>query len=93
VENAVKHSNDTVNLSYVRLDFSMVDDKLLFHCLNSKPLTPQKKNVFGGLGLTNIRRRLELLYDGKYSLNIREDEATYAVDLEMQLLLTTAELP
>ena len=85
VENAVKHSNDTVNLSYVRLNFSFTDDKLFFCCFNSKPLNPQKKTAYGGLGLTNIKRRLELLYDGNYSLDIREEETTYIVQLKIKI--------
>jgi sensor histidine kinase YesM len=85
VENAVKHSADAATLSYIRLNFSTVDDMLHFTCTNSKPLKPRKKNTFGGLGLANIRRRLELLYDGNYSLDIQDEETSFTVQLSLKL--------
>ena len=85
VENAVKHSNDAVNLSYIRLNFNVIKGMLHFTCRNSKPLKPRKKNEFSGLGLVNIKRRLELLYDENYSLNIHEDETSYTIQLAVGL--------
>jgi sensor histidine kinase YesM len=84
VENAVKHSADAVNLSYIRLNFSATGDTLHFTCLNSKPLNPRRKNEFSGIGLANIKRRLELLYDGNYALHISEDETSYKVELKIE---------
>jgi sensor histidine kinase YesM len=85
VENAVKHSADAVNLSYIRLYFSIIGNMLHFTCKNSKPLKPQKKSEFSGLGMVNIRRRLELLYDNDYSLDIQEDAFSYTVQLTIKL--------
>jgi LytS/YehU family sensor histidine kinase len=85
VENAVKHSADAINLSYIHLNFSIINNMLHFTCRNSKPLKPRKKNEYSGLGLVNIRRRLQLLYDEHYSLNIQEDESTYTVQLEIKI--------
>jgi sensor histidine kinase YesM len=85
VENAVKHSADAVNLSYIRLHFSVMNNRLNFTCSNSKPAKPQKKNEFSGLGLVNIRRRLELLYDKYYSLKIQENETSYTIRLTIKI--------
>jgi LytS/YehU family sensor histidine kinase len=85
VENAVKHSNDAAKMSYIHLNFRKIDDTLHFACHNSKPLKPRKKNGFSGLGLINVRRRLKLLYDEHYSLDIQEDETTYTVQLTIKL--------
>ena len=84
VENAVKHSADA-NMSYIRLSFKTTDNRLHFTCRNSKPLQPRKRNEFSGLGLVNIKRRLELLYDEKHSLNIQEDNASYNVHLIIKI--------
>jgi sensor histidine kinase YesM len=81
VENAVKHNNDSTALSYVHLYFEVVNDSLLFVCSNSKPDNPQPDNRRGGLGLANIKRRLELLYSSDYTLDIIENEAEYEVAL------------
>jgi LytS/YehU family sensor histidine kinase len=85
VENAVKHGADTSKLSYIHLDFKTTDgDTLHFTCQNSKPSRPRTKNKYGGLGLVNIRRRLELLYNGNFSLETHEDAAVYTVKLSIK---------
>ena len=81
VENAVKHSADAVNMSYIHLHFSADADMLHFTCRNSKPLKPARKNKYGGLGLVNIRRRLELIYGENHLFDIQEDETSYTVQL------------
>lgn len=83
VENAVKHNPDSNNLSYVHLYFTVRDNELLFRCENSKPPVPVKKE--GGIGLVNIRRRLDLLYGPKYVLQIEDKETTYNVNLHLNL--------
>ncbi len=85
VENAVKHNNDTMVLSYVHLNFEVVNDNLNFVCVNSKPSKPQRKNEHSGLGLANIKRRLELLYGNNHRLEIIETEITYTVKLQVKL--------
>lgn len=64
VENAVKHNVDSENSSYVYLGFKVWDKQLEFQCINSKPKIALRKNEVGGLGLKNIKRRLELLFPG-----------------------------
>jgi sensor histidine kinase YesM len=84
LENAVKHSADSENDSYVRVNFAMQDGQLSFVCENSKPAHPAKKKV-GGLGLKNIQRRLDLLFEKNYSLELLEQENSYTVNLEIKL--------
>jgi sensor histidine kinase YesM len=85
VENAVKHNNDSTALSYVHLFFEAINDSLHFVCVNSKPDKPPQQNGRGGLGLANIKRRLELLYGKDYTLDIIENEITYTVKLQIKL--------
>lgn len=87
VENAVKHNNDNRKLSYVRLYFRMENEMLIFICVNSKPAQQKEKEetADGGIGLANIRRRLQLLYDTGHSLQITETDITYTVDLRLKL--------
>lgn len=83
VENAVKHSVDTTGKeAYISISIAVEDKKLHFICTNSKSPdypVPDKKN--SGLGLINIKRRLELLYQGKHHLNITSTSNEYTVDL------------
>ncbi len=85
VENAVKHNNDNLNLSFVQLRFGLVNDTFCFGCINSKPLRQMRNHEVGGLGLPNVRRRLDLLYGNRYRLEIKEDDTTYSVQLKIKL--------
>jgi hypothetical protein len=85
VENAVKHNVDSENSSYVYLCFKVWDKQLEFQCINSKPKIALRKNEVGGLGLKNIKRRLELLFPERYTLEIEESEISYTVYLHLIL--------
>lgn len=83
VENAVKHSVDATGKdAYISISIEMENKQLHFISTNSKSPDYQvsdKKN--SGLGLINIKRRLELLYQGKHHLNITSTDNEYTVDL------------
>lgn len=85
VENAVKHNFDSENPSYVHLSFIIRDERLEFRCENSKPPLSSGNSGVGGIGLTNIRRRLELLYPSRHRLETSETERTYIVNLYLDL--------
>lgn len=86
VENAVKHNNDATKSSYVNLYFNVRNDELFFKCINSKPVLKSVNNT-GGLGLTNVKRRLELLFPATHSLNIEDHSESYCVVLTIKLWL------
>lgn len=85
VENAVKHSFDSEHPSSVCVSFKVDDNRLEFHCENSKPSVAVSKGKVGGIGLANIQRRLGLLYPGCYQLELKEDETRYSVILSITL--------
>lgn len=85
VENAVKHNVDSENPSYVNLSFDCKKDKLVFVCENSKAEQEVKPGGVGGLGLKNIKRRLELLYPEEHQLEIKEECRKYTVKLTLTL--------
>ena len=84
VENAVKHNNDSSKSSYVNLFFDVRNEELFFKCINSKPLQKTSNNA-GGLGLANIKRRLELLFPATHMLNIEDNAEAYCVTLTIKL--------
>ena len=84
VENAVKHSLTAKGESSIIITFLKEDDYLHFRCENSKPKTPIKQKS-GGLGLKNIRRRLDLLYGDAYTLDIVESDEKYIVNLYLKI--------
>lgn len=84
VENAVKHNNDATKSSYVNLYFDVRNDELFFRCINSKPMLRSVNNT-GGLGLANVKRRLELLFPATHNLDIEDDPERYCVTLTIKL--------
>ena len=84
VENAVKHNNDAAKSSYVNLYFDVRNNELFFKCVNSKPALKSVSNT-GGLGLTNVKRRLELLFPAAHTLNVEDDSERYSVTLTIKL--------
>jgi len=87
VENAVKHSADISGAgSYIHITFTINGDKLCFSCINSKDpayILSDEKNR--GLGLANIKRRLELLYGENYVLEISSTTTTYNTQLTIPI--------
>lgn len=93
VENAFKHGISYREESFIDIKLRVENKRLLFSCCNSKPTQVQRTNEKGGMGLQNVRQRLELLYDDDYTLDINDGEKTYEVklDIPMQTRLPDAE--
>jgi sensor histidine kinase YesM len=85
VENAVKHSAGGTGDSYVHVTFRMVENSLWFSCVNSIPDISNNSKTNGGIGLSNVKRRLELLYGENFSLKIKEEKNIYHVNLQLRL--------
>ena len=85
VENAVKHSFDNESPSYAHISFKVEGNRLEFQCINSRPEVTTNTSKVGGIGLANIRRRLGLLYSGRYLLERMENEKEYTVILHLTL--------
>jgi sensor histidine kinase YesM len=85
VENAIKHNMDAEKESFVHLFFKVHDDELHFKCVNSKPALTISNQKQGGLGLVNIKRRLQLLYPENHKLHIMEDADSFTVYLTITL--------
>lgn len=84
IENAFKHGIDsTVEASYIKAALTCSHNKLIFVCENNfKEL--QKKEI-GGIGIENIRKRLELLYPANHRLEIKKHKDIFNVTLEIKL--------
>lgn len=83
VENAVKHNLDSEGKSFVNLLFKVGNGTLQFVCENSIPQTEIIRKV-GGIGLVNIKRRLDLLYKDNYVLGQTKTATTYTITLHLK---------
>ncbi|MGM5630573.1 histidine kinase [Apibacter raozihei] len=80
VENAVKHNIDSEKSTFIHINFEISENTLIFSCINSQP-EKRKNYLNGGLGLLNIKRRLELLYPDKHILYMENKSDLYIVNL------------
>ena len=83
VENAFKHGVSYRQKSFIDIAIHINGERLLFLCRNSK--VPQGEDHHGGVGLPNVKRRLELIYGSNYTLDIKDEADTYTVDLTLPL--------
>lgn len=83
IENAFKHGISYQHDSFVDMKASIDGNYLLFTCINSKAEKPNQEK--GGVGLTNVRKRLDLLYDKRYKLDIKDEPDIYTVVLKLPL--------
>ena len=80
VENAFKHGVAYDKPSTIDIDIEQKDGRLIFHCHNTKSGV---KHEYGGVGLNNVTKRLELLYGDDYSLDINDEDDNYDVRLDL----------
>ncbi|RCH54755.1 histidine kinase [Mucilaginibacter hurinus] len=83
VENAAKHSADPEKYSFVSITVSIQNRILVITCENSIPKQPGLPVKDSGIGLTNLRRRLELLYGNSCDLHLNKVEMLYNVTLSI----------
>lgn len=82
IENAFKYvgfNEYKKNLISINLEFT--NGSLLFKILNTKDTFISRAENSSGLGIANVKRRLELLYPGKHELTIADTECTYEATL------------
>lgn len=84
VENAIKHGLSIENESFIKIKFDLKDDKIIFTVKNSKPEKATQK-LGGGIGLNNVKRRLELLYPDKHEFSIKEEKLTFEIILKLEI--------
>lgn len=84
IENAFKFGVSYQEESFIKIELEIEDKKITLMVENSisknHPLQEQL-----GIGLANLRQRLDLLYTKNYDLQVEEDSDTYKVKLEIPI--------
>ena len=81
IENAFKHGISYKRASEISISLKVENEMIHFICINTKPEKNEKQHMEGGVGLSNTRRRLELLYEDRYTLDITENDEKFTVNL------------
>jgi two-component system, LytTR family, sensor kinase len=85
IENAFKHvSKHTDQENWIRIKL-YIDEKLHFSISNSTADNVQDIIRYGGIGLKNVQRRLDLIYPGQYDLSIQNKTTSFEVNLQIAI--------
>jgi sensor histidine kinase YesM len=84
IENAFKHGRKSSGDKIV-IEIAITGSHIRFYCKNAKrELTETEQKMEKGIGIPNIRRRLDLLFPGSYTLEIKDEENHFTVSLIIQ---------
>lgn len=87
LENAFKHGVSIGHHSSITMAIAVDSQKLIFTCVNTDHSAVKKPiEVKSGIGLENVRRRLQLLYPGRYQLKAGTEGGEFRVNLQIVLI-------
>ena len=81
IENAFKHGVSYVTRTVIDLSIRDEKDYVMFECTNTLPASAAMKTREGGIGLDNVRRRLDILYGDENLLETSQKDNIYKVRL------------
>lgn len=82
VENAFKYTDHSDG--FITINATIDEDSFTFEVINSLPSTSHSSEK-GGIGLSNLQRRLDLLYPDHHQFKIDKDDSQYVVRLNLQM--------
>ena len=77
-------SSHTDKNNFVKLELNRDNGLFIFTAQNSKD-KEKVTDPYSGIGLNNVKRRLELLYPGKHELTVIDEMDFYKVDLKLKI--------
>ncbi|HEY0656246.1 MAG TPA: sensor histidine kinase [Chryseosolibacter sp.] len=84
VENSFKYgANEMLESAWISIDLSVDGHTLKFKVMNGKPSGIE--TISSGVGLRNVKKRLQMLYPGAHELRITEDDDSFIVALTLEL--------
>jgi LytS/YehU family sensor histidine kinase len=85
IENAFKHGIILTGKSYININFTIDGNYLCFSVANSRSELGDEHISNTSIGITNSKRRLTLLYNNSYQLNIKESQHEFEVTLKIPI--------
>jgi two-component system LytT family sensor kinase len=84
VENAFKHGDLKSNNNPIEVNLKVDSESIYFFCRNKKKMGPRELST--GIGLDNIRKRLDLAYGKKHSFIVKDEADIYTTELTISRL-------
>jgi len=92
VENAFKHgASQLMEGGWIKMRIFIRDAVLQMEVSNNRPIRPMLQNEKGGIGLSTVRKRLELLYPGSHLLTIEPAHGTFRTQVQVPLQFNIAQ--
>lgn len=85
IENAFKYGVNSEQKSYIRIEFTINNSEFLMRVINNKVTTQHRISESHGLGISNTRSRLELIYPSNHLLVVDNSSKQYIVSLHLNL--------
>jgi len=86
VENAFKHGVRMGNATFIKIKIEVTNHLLFFEVKNSiSKNSNELESQYGGIGLENVRKRLDILYPNLYELHIKQEEKEFSVVLKLSI--------
>lgn len=85
IENAFKYGADNITPSFIDINVS-VDNGYFLMSVRNKIVVTGKNSENSGIGIKNIQRRLDLIYNAGYKMDVVKDGDVYSVKLKLKLL-------
>jgi sensor histidine kinase YesM len=86
VENCFKHgASQMLEQPWISLHVSIRGKQMQMKLVNGKLNIPREEKGSPGIGIQNVKKRLDLLYPGKHELSITDEEEVFIVNLKIEL--------
>ena len=88
IENAFKHGISYTEESMISVKLNIEGNKLSFYCANFTSNVEEDGSKQGGLGIKNVKRRLDLIYGNDYELELSKQNGMYIVEMVIPISRT-----
>ena len=86
VENCFKHGTSKFLVHpWINLKVQLTEKTMTMKLMNGKEIQQVETPAKSGTGIANVKKRLELLYEGKYELQITDEPEVFVVNLKIEL--------
>ena len=85
IENAFKYGLKSNNLDFINLEIKIENGKFLFMIENDFE-EDKNENIHGGIGIENVKKRLQLIYPENFQLEILNSQNIFRVNLTINLI-------
>ncbi len=84
VENSFKHGQiENPKKGWLQIEIKTLGPILIFKIKNSLPAVAASKDLVGGIGVGNVRKRLDMLYPGRYEFEIDSTNSAFSVYMKI----------